>query len=199
MINRKIEPQHDEGTRSGGTNLSKGVPAWSKCPLGSAPARLLCLPRARLAALGSSALPGRGRPTGLPATAASRLQKAAPAVDHSGVRKSVAPDGQLQKSSAPDSAEPERLNIKNSVHTTTNGDSLNYDCGRGHKVARSLLPPLHLRRHATPGVLSYPTPPPIRRRHPIRAPILHLQPAYVHHRTQLRLNLRSPPPTACRY
>ena len=57
MINRKIEPQHDEGTRSGGTNLSKGVPAWSKCPLGSAPPRLLCLPRARLAALGSSALP----------------------------------------------------------------------------------------------------------------------------------------------
>ena len=96
MINRKIEPQHDEGTRSGGTNLSKGVPAWSKCPLGSAPPRLLCLPRARLAALGSSALPGRGRPTGLPATAASRLQKAAPAVDHSGVRKSVAPDGSGQ-------------------------------------------------------------------------------------------------------
>ena len=74
MIDRKIEPQHDEGTRSGGTNLSKGVPAWSKCPLGSAPARLLCLPRARLAALGSSALPERGRPTGRPATAASRLQ-----------------------------------------------------------------------------------------------------------------------------
>ena len=58
------------------------------------------------------------------------------AVDHSGVRKSVAPDGQLQKSSAPDSAEPERLNIKNSVQTTMNGDSLDYDCGRGHKVAR---------------------------------------------------------------
>ena len=33
-------------------------------PLGSAPARLLCLLRARLAALGSLALPGRGRPTG---------------------------------------------------------------------------------------------------------------------------------------
>ena len=74
MIDRKIEPQHDEGTRSGGTNLSKGVPAWSKCPLGSAPARLLCLPRARLAALGSSARPGKGRPTGRPATATSRLQ-----------------------------------------------------------------------------------------------------------------------------
>ena len=35
-------------------------------PLGSAPARLLqsCLLRARLAALGSSALPGRGHATG---------------------------------------------------------------------------------------------------------------------------------------
>ena len=38
-------------------------------PLGSAPARPLCLLRARLAALGSSVLPGRGRPTGRPATA----------------------------------------------------------------------------------------------------------------------------------
>ena len=37
--------------------------AWSKCSLASAPARLLCLLRARLAAPGSSALPGRGRPT----------------------------------------------------------------------------------------------------------------------------------------
>ena len=35
------------------------VDVWSKCFLGSAPARLLCLLRARLAALGSSALPGR--------------------------------------------------------------------------------------------------------------------------------------------
>ena len=43
--------------------------AWSKRPLGSAPARLLCLLRARLTALGSSSLPGRGRPTGRPATA----------------------------------------------------------------------------------------------------------------------------------
>ena len=47
-------------------------------PLGRAPARLLRLLTARLAALGSSALPGRGRPTGHPATAsgarASRLQ-----------------------------------------------------------------------------------------------------------------------------
>ena len=41
-------------------------------------ARLLRLPRARLAALGGSALPGRGRPSGRPVTAAgaraSRLQ-----------------------------------------------------------------------------------------------------------------------------
>eukprot|EP00964_Phaeocystis_antarctica_P012267 scaffold6783_cov61-Phaeocystis_antarctica.AAC.2 len=51
--------------------------AWSKCSLGSAPARLVCLLGARLAALDSSALPGRGRSTGRPATAsgarASRL------------------------------------------------------------------------------------------------------------------------------
>eukprot|EP00964_Phaeocystis_antarctica_P080476 scaffold50262_cov66-Phaeocystis_antarctica.AAC.5 len=33
--------------------------AWSKCSLGSAPARLLRLLRARLAALSSSALPGK--------------------------------------------------------------------------------------------------------------------------------------------
>ena len=55
-----------------------GAPAWSKSPLGSAPARILCLLGARLAARGSSALPGRGQITGLPATAsgvrASRLQ-----------------------------------------------------------------------------------------------------------------------------
>ena len=38
-------------------------------PLGSAPARLLRLLRARLAALGSLALPGRGLTTGCPATA----------------------------------------------------------------------------------------------------------------------------------
>ena len=52
--------------------------AWSKCSLGSAPARLLRLLRARLAALGGSVLPGRGRPSGRLATAlgvrASRLQ-----------------------------------------------------------------------------------------------------------------------------
>ena len=49
-----------------------------KAPALSAPARTLRLLRARLAALGSSALPGRGRPIGCPATAsgarASRLQ-----------------------------------------------------------------------------------------------------------------------------
>ena len=38
-------------------------------PYGRAPARLLRLLRARLAALGSSALPGRGPATGVPATA----------------------------------------------------------------------------------------------------------------------------------
>ena len=42
------------------------MPAWPSRHLGSAPARLLRLPRAHLAALGSSALPGRGRPTGAP-------------------------------------------------------------------------------------------------------------------------------------
>ena len=46
-----------------------GTTAWSKCPLGSAPARLLRLLRVRLAAVGSSALPGRGSDTGRPATA----------------------------------------------------------------------------------------------------------------------------------
>ena len=57
---------------------SWGGSARSWCPLGSAPARPLRLLRARLAALGGSALPGRGRATGRPATAsgarASRLQ-----------------------------------------------------------------------------------------------------------------------------
>ena len=37
--------------------------ARSNCPSGRVQARLLCLLRARLAAPGSSALPGRGRPT----------------------------------------------------------------------------------------------------------------------------------------
>eukprot|EP00964_Phaeocystis_antarctica_P036108 scaffold20635_cov62-Phaeocystis_antarctica.AAC.5 len=53
------------------------VPPW-QCPLGSAPARHLYLFRARLVALGSSVLPGRGQPTGLPTPAsgarASRVQ-----------------------------------------------------------------------------------------------------------------------------
>ena len=58
------------------TEWSRCSSAWSKCSLGSAQARLLSLLGAHLAA-GSSALPGRGRPTGIPATAsgarASRL------------------------------------------------------------------------------------------------------------------------------
>ena len=45
-------PGHD------GVDEPKGVAAWSKCPLGSAPARPLCRLRARLAALGSPTLPG---------------------------------------------------------------------------------------------------------------------------------------------
>ena len=53
--------------------LARAVPmsatAWSECPLGSAPARLPRLLRARLAALGSSALPGGGWPCRRPATA----------------------------------------------------------------------------------------------------------------------------------
>ena len=43
---------HLGGAREAGTT------AWSKCSLASAPARLLCLLRARLAALGASTLPG---------------------------------------------------------------------------------------------------------------------------------------------
>ena len=58
---------------------AEGNAAWSKCSLGSALARLLRLLRARLAASGVSALPGRGRLTERPATAsgtrASRLQR----------------------------------------------------------------------------------------------------------------------------
>ena len=53
-------------------------PAWSKCPLGSAPARLLRLLRVHLSALGSSALPKRGRvavrPAAAPGARARRLQ-----------------------------------------------------------------------------------------------------------------------------
>ena len=59
-----------------GTNDAKQH--GQECPLGCDPARLLHLLGTRLAALGSSALPGRGRLTGRPATAsgarASRLQ-----------------------------------------------------------------------------------------------------------------------------
>ena len=55
-----------------------GTAAWSKCSLGTAPARLLRLLRARLTALDGSALPGRGRATGRSASAsgarASRLR-----------------------------------------------------------------------------------------------------------------------------
>jgi hypothetical protein len=68
-----------------------GTAVWSKSPLASAPARLLRLPRARLASSGSLVqLPGRGPATGSSATAsgarAIRQQKAADstAFDHPG-------------------------------------------------------------------------------------------------------------------
>ena len=62
-----------------------GASAWSKCPLGSAPARLLCLLRARLMAAGSSALPGRDQPTGRPATApGARARRRCHRFDHAG-------------------------------------------------------------------------------------------------------------------
>ena len=58
-------------------NMAGGAP-WSNCPLGSPPARSMCLLNARLVALGNSVLPERGPATGRPATAtgaqASRLQ-----------------------------------------------------------------------------------------------------------------------------
>ena len=64
--------------RPGRGAAARRAAARSKCRLGNARARLLRLLRARLAALGSSALPGRGRTTGCPATAldarASHLQ-----------------------------------------------------------------------------------------------------------------------------
>ena len=67
----------DEEPASFGLNQGRGA-ALSKCPLGSAPARLLRLLRARLAAPGSSALPESGPATGRPAptsgTQASCLQ-----------------------------------------------------------------------------------------------------------------------------
>ena len=52
---------HAEGWST--SRVLLGTAAWSKCSVGSAPARLMCLLRSRLAALDSSALPGRGRPT----------------------------------------------------------------------------------------------------------------------------------------
>ena len=61
------------------------IAAWSKCSLGSAPARLLQLLRVRLAALGSSACPGLGLATAssqLLEPAASKVAHAA--FDHSG-------------------------------------------------------------------------------------------------------------------
>ena len=72
-----------------------GTAAWSKCSLGTAPARLLRLLGARLAALGSSALLGRGRPIGRPATASGARELAASkaadvtAFDHPGTATSL--------------------------------------------------------------------------------------------------------------
>ena len=82
----------DEVLKSGAAT-PRGRSAQSAC-LGSAPARLLRLLRARLAALSSAALPGRGRPTGRPATAsgarANRLQVAHfTALDRSGAGDEV--------------------------------------------------------------------------------------------------------------
>ena len=63
----------------------KRTTAWSKCPLGRAPARLLHLLRARLAALGSSALPGKD-PQPLPRVLELAASKAADFPwDHSGM------------------------------------------------------------------------------------------------------------------
>ena len=81
-------PREQRGTDDAGRRRAGGA-ARSKCPLGSAPARLLHLLRTRLAALGSSALPVRGRPTWRPATTsgarASRLQsRRSTACDHVG-------------------------------------------------------------------------------------------------------------------
>ena len=55
---------HAEGWST--SRVLLGTTAWSKCSVGRAPARLMCLLKARLAVLGSLALPGRGRPTGRP-------------------------------------------------------------------------------------------------------------------------------------
>ena len=59
--------------------LESGAPARSKWPLGSARARLVRLLGARLAALASSALPGRGPATGLPAAASAASAALEPA------------------------------------------------------------------------------------------------------------------------
>ena len=71
-LRRDGQDAHDRAGRH------QGSAARSKCLLGSARARRLRLLRGRLAALGGSALPGSGRPTGRPATAsgarASHLQ-----------------------------------------------------------------------------------------------------------------------------
>ena len=69
--------------------LSNALQHRQSASLGSAPARLLRLFRARLAALGSSALAGSGRPTGaqpLPRVLELAASKAAdvPAFDHAG-------------------------------------------------------------------------------------------------------------------
>ena len=51
--------EHAESVESAAAReVAEETAAWSKCPLGSARARLLQLLRARLAALGGSALPG---------------------------------------------------------------------------------------------------------------------------------------------
>ena len=65
-----VDEQREEGNAAFKKKRhAEALAAWSKQPLGSAPARLLCLLRARLAALGVSSLSGRGRPTRRPATA----------------------------------------------------------------------------------------------------------------------------------
>ena len=60
-----------------GLRAALAVPPW-QCRLGRGPARLLRLLTARLAALGSAALPGRGRPTGRPATASAARARLPP-------------------------------------------------------------------------------------------------------------------------
>ena len=80
IVKIDVEGHEIEALRGLGPSLRRlGVQQHGQsAPLGSAPARLLCLPRACLAALGSSALSGSGRPTGRPAAAsgaqASHLQ-----------------------------------------------------------------------------------------------------------------------------